>query len=242
MAPRTPLLRPDRYFANREPDLARGLAVAAIVTLAAIVLIAGLGAVFTAKIDGTVLVDNPERPPDMFCDGGMNETFEETNASFDCSAPAEIERDVDRILDRALGEFYGLMAIGMPIVLLIAAGLLHAGTALVNGDGSFGKTLSVTAWGFAPTVVTLPIGLLALWLLMDPVTITPGTDPAAIEAAILGTMQPWLPAALALNLVTSVWGVAIWTFGLERGRSVTRAQAVAVAAVVMGLLAVGGLL
>ena len=159
-------------------------------TLAAIVPIAGVGAVFTAKVDGAVLVDTPERPPDTFCDGGTNETLEETNASFDCGAPAEIERDVERIVDRALGECYGLTAIGMPIVLLIAAGLLDAGTALANADGAFCETLSVTAWGSAPTVVMLPIALLVLWLLIEPVTVTPGTDPTLLRETILASFEP----------------------------------------------------
>lgn len=241
MAPRTPLLRPDRYFAERDPDLARGLAVAALVTVAALALVAALGAVFTAKIDGTVMVDNPNRPPDAFCENGMNDTFAEMNASLDCSGPAEVERNIDPIISDALGQFYAVMAIGLPVVLLVGAVLLHVGTALADADGSFANTLAVTAWGFAPSLVTIPLGVAALWVLMDPVTVTPGTDPAVLQSTVLGSLDPWLPAALVLNLATSVWGVAIWTFGLERGRSVSRAGAAAVAVVVMGLFVLIGL-
>jgi len=241
MAPRTPLLRPDRYFAQRDPNLARGLAVAGLVTVAALALVAALGAVFTGKIDGTVMVDNPNRPPEAFCENGMNDTFSEMNTSFDCSGHAEVERNIDPIIGDALGQFYGIMAIGMPVVLLVGAVLLHVGTALADGEGSFGDTFAVTAWGFAPSLVTMPLGVAALWFLMDPVTITPGTDPAVLESAILSSIGPWIPAALTLNLATSVWGVAIWTFGLERGRSVSRGAAAAVAIAVMGLFVLIGL-
>lgn len=242
MAPRTPLLRPDRYFADRDPDLARGLVVAALFVVGTLAMIAVLGGIFTAKIDGTVMVDNPDRPPETFCDTGMNETFEETNVSFDCDAPAAVERDIDVVIEQAMGQFYGPLLIGVPIVFVGAAALLHLGTAMANGRGSFGSTLTVTAWGFAPVLVTMPLSLAALWLTMDPVTISPGTDPAVLESTLLSQIQGWAPIALALNAAGSLWGAAIWTFGLEHARNVSRVGAAATAIVVTGLLLLGGAL
>jgi hypothetical protein len=213
-----------------------------LVTVAAVAFVAGLGTVFTAKIDGTVVVDNPNRPSEAFCEMRSNDTFSEINdTGFDCSGPAEIERNVDPLIQRTLGSFYGAMLIGFPIVILVTGILLHAGTALCNGEGSFADTLAVTAWGLSPFLVTMPLGLLALWLLMDPVSVTPGTAPEAIQRTVMASLDPWVPVAVGLNLVGSVWGAAIWTFGLERGRDVTRGQAALVAGVVTLFLILGGL-
>ncbi|WP_424004861.1 YIP1 family protein (plasmid) [Haloarcula salina] len=243
MAPRTPLLRPDRYFRAREPDLARGLVVAALVTAASVALVGGLGVVFTEKIDGTVMVDNPNRPSEAFCDSDPNSMFTEmSEVGFDCDAPAEIERDIDPIIRDALGGFYGSMLVGLPIVLLVTAVILHVGTALCGGRGGFGNSFAVSAWGFAPVLVTMPLGLAALWVLMDPVTITPETAPAVLKRTVIGSLQPWLPVATALNVASTAWGAVIWTFGLQWGRDVSRAQAAAVAAVTAGLFLLVGLL
>lgn len=237
MAPRTPLLRPDRYFDDREPDIVRGLAVAVLVTLTTVALIAGIGVVFTEKVDGTVMVDNPDRPPEGFCEtGGTSLPDGFDDSAFNCSAPAEIERNIDSLIDDALGGFYGVMLLGVPILLLVVAAALHVATAAVGGEGSFGVTATVTAWGFAPTIVTTPLGLAALWVVMDPVTIAAGIEPAALEQTLLKSLSPWLPLATGLNLSSLLWGAIIWTFGLQAGRDVSRAQAGAIAIVVTGIL------
>ncbi|WP_324760834.1 YIP1 family protein [Haloarcula sp. GH36] len=250
MAPRTPLLRPDSYFANRELSIARAAVLGVLLTGAAVAFVAGLGMVFTEKVDGTVTVDNPDRPPEGFCESGMNETFDDMNdnltgtngTGFDCSQPARIERNVDTILRQAIGQLYPAMVIGFPIVIFVTAGLLHAGTAICDASGGFARTLTVTLWGMTPFIVTTPIALGALWLLMDPVTVSPETAPQALQQSLLDSLQPWVPAALALNLVGSLWGAVVWTFGLERARSVTRGQAAAVAGFVTLLLVLLGLL
>lgn len=242
MPPRTPLLRPDRYFAARDPSAARGLVVAVLFVAGTLAMVAVLGGIFTAKIDGTVTVDNPDRPSEQFCDGRPNESFDETNATFGCDEPAEIERNIDAIIDRAVGQFYAPLLIGVPIVFVVVAGLLHLGTALADGRGSFGATMTVTAWGFAPVLVTMPLALAALWVTMDPLTISPGIDPSAFQSTLLGQIEAWTPIAFAFNAAGSLWGAAIWTFGLEHARDVSRAAAAATALVVTALLLVGGAL
>jgi len=230
MRPRTPLLRPDSYFARRTPDPVRGLILAVVVTLGSLVAIWLLGAVFMDRIDGTVAVDNPNRPPEGFCDDGTDGAFEEMDASaFDCDAPAQVDRDIDTILGDAMGQFYGAMLVGLPIVLLLAGALLHVGTALFDADGGFAETLTVAAWGFTPTLLVMPVSLAVLWVMMDPVTVTAASDPAAFRDPVMESLDRWRPVALALNAVGSLWGAAVWTFGLESARSVSRSEAAAVA-------------
>ena len=237
MSPRTPLLRPDRYFDHREPAVARGIVVAVLVTLTAVALIAGIGVVFTEKIDGTVMIDNPDRPPEGFCEtGGTSLPDGFDDSGFNCSAPAEIERNIDSLITGSLGEFYGVMLIGVPIMLLVVAAVLHLATAAVGGDGSFGATAAVTAWGFAPTLVTTPLGIVALWLLMDPVTVATDVEPDILQQLLSESLSPWLPLAAGLNIGSLLWGAVIWTFGLAAGRDVSRSQSGAIAVVVTGLL------
>ena len=242
MAPRTPLLRPDRYFAERDPSVARGVVLAVLFVAGTLAMMAVLGGIFTAKIDGTVMVDNPDRPSETFCDSGMNESFDEVNTTFGCDEPPQIERNIDVIVDRAIGQFYGPLLVGLPIVFLGAAGLLHLGTAMANGRGPFASTMTVAAWGFAPVLVTMPLALAALWLTMDPVTISPGTDPSAFESTLLTQIQGWAPIAFAFNAAGSLWGAAIWTFGLEHARNVSRVGAAATAIVVTALFLLVGAL
>ncbi|NIQ57978.1 MAG: hypothetical protein GWN71_32780, partial [Gammaproteobacteria bacterium] len=86
MAPYTPLLRPRRYFAEREVRIDRVAAVAFVLLLAGPLTVYGVGWALTANLSGSVMVDNPARPPDAFCpeDG--------------CEEPERIERDVDAVL------------------------------------------------------------------------------------------------------------------------------------------------
>lgn len=242
MPPRTPLLRPDRYFTDREPAIGRGIAVAALVTFTMVALIAGTGVIFTEKIDGTVLVDNPNRPTEAFCEMGSGSLPDSVgDTGLNCSAPTEVERNIDSLIDNALGELYGVTLVGVPILLLVIATGFHVATAAVGGEGSFGATATVTAWGFAPSLVTTPLCLAALWVVMDPVTISAGIEPTALEQTLLGSLDPWLPIVAGLNLSSSLWGAVIWTFGLQAGRDVSGPQAGTIAAAVTGFLLLGSL-
>ncbi len=231
MAPRTPLLRPDSYFAERVPNGVRGLVVAGVATLGGLGLVAALGAVLAAKIDGTVTVDNPNRPPETFCDGGSS--FGNTGG-FNCSAPPEVERNVDTLLSAAVGELYAPLLVGVPLLMVVVAALLHAGTAAAGGEGGFGGTFSVTAWGFIPPLVTAALAVGAFWFLLDPVTVSGNTAPDTLRRSVLDDVRRVGTVALGLNLVGTAWSVAVCTFGLERARSVSRAAAATLGVVVFG--------
>lgn len=238
MSPRTPLVHPGRYFSDREPDRARGLVAAALFTAATAGLVFGVGAVFADRIDGTVTVDNPDRPPEAFCDSAGGNPFESTSVpGFDCSAPEKIERNVDAVLNDAVGQLLGPALVGAPVGLLVAAASLHAGTALAGGRGGFGATFTVTAWGFVPAVVAMPVSLALLWLTMDPVIVTPATDPETLRTTVTGSFDPHSPPLLAVNLAATAWSAVVWTAGLEHCRDVSRGGAGTVAVAVAGLFA-----
>lgn len=68
MPPRTPLVRPDRYFAERELSPSRVFAVVGVVLVGVLAVFYGMGWILADRIDGTAEIDNPERPADWACE------------------------------------------------------------------------------------------------------------------------------------------------------------------------------
>lgn len=232
MSPRTPLLRPDRYFDERGVSLARGLAVVALVTAATVAGVYGIGWIFTERIDGTVAVDNPGRPPDAFCD---NSAASEQMTS-GCDQPKEVERDVDDLLWKAVNSTAGEALLGLPFVWLFAGLVLHAGSSLAGGEGPAGNSWAVAAWGFVPGIAGIAAGLLVLSLTFEPMTVTPSTEPAALRRHVVGTLGALEAFGTVAGVVTTLWGAVVWRFGLKEGRNLDGAAATAVAGVAALLL------
>jgi hypothetical protein len=225
--PRTPLLRPDRYFAEREPNFFRVALVVGLLIAAGPAVVYGVGWVLAGNLDGTVLVDNPEHPPDWVCesDGADSAVFDEE----DCDAPERIERNVDAILWDAVEETAGTAILAYPLVLAILTLLLHAGAWLAGAERGPFPTFAVAAWGMVPTLVLLPVSLVALSMTLDPVTVSPGTDPETAVRPLLEQIRGTRSLSGVVALVTAVWGGAIWRFGLlhEQGLAGTNATAIA---------------
>lgn len=233
MAPRTPLLHPDRYFADREPGVGRTLAVVALVTVGSMAGVYAIGWVFADRIDGTVTMDNPERPPEAFCDAS---TFEDDG----CDQPREVERNIDEILSDAVGGIAGQLLWAMPLVWLLVGLLVHAGSWLAGGEGSAGRSFAVTAWGLVPSLAALAVGVAVLAVTFDPVTVTPADEPAVLQDRIMAQFGALRTAGAVLGLVTTAWGAVVWRFGLERWRGLSGAAATAVATVVALLVLLFG--
>ncbi|NHN46635.1 YIP1 family protein [Halostella sp. JP-L12] len=231
MSPRTPLLRPGRYFDERGVSLARGLAVVALVTAAMVAGVYGMGLIFTERIDGAVTVDNPERPPDAFCEGSAGS--EQLASS--CDEPKEVKRDIDEFLWKAVGKSASGLVLGLPIVWLFVGGLLHAGSWLAGGEGSARNSWAVAAWGLAPGVAGFAVGLVVLALTFDPVTVSSSAEPAALRREVIDSLGALEVAGTVTGVATTLWGAVIWRVGLQEGRNVggTAASAVAGAAALL---------
>lgn len=226
--PSTPLRRPDRYFSERTASLGHGIAVG---LLTIVVLLAGvctLGWVFAANIDGTVTVDNPSYPGDAFCDGDSPSSF----TSHGCDEPKQVERNIDHFVWTAVGAIAGRLAIGLPIVLLLVAGALHAGSWLANGEGPFGRTLAVAAWGMVPTLAGMAAALVALWLTFDPISVSSGQAPSTLRDQAIAQLDTMRLVGQVSGVLTMAWGAVVWRFGLLHERNVSGTAASAVAAVV----------
>ncbi|WP_254823530.1 Yip1 family protein [Haloglomus halophilum] len=232
--PSTPLRRPDRYFSERTASLGRGVAVAGLTILVLLAGVYALGWMFAANIDGTVTVDNPAYPGDTFCDGDSPGRFTPSG----CDEPEQVERNIDHFIWKAIGTVAGQLAIGLPIVWVLVAGTLHAGSWLANGEGPFGRTLTVAAWGMVPALLGMVVTLLAFWVTFDPITVSSGQDPAAFRDQAIAQLDAMRLVGQASGVLTMAWGAVIWRFGLlhERGVSGTAASAVAAVAAVLFLL------
>lgn len=223
MAPLSPLLRPDRFFAERELNGLRLLVVATVLVFSVPVAVSGVGWIITERVDGTVMVDNPNRPSEAFCEGAP--------ASMDagCDAPAEVERNVDGPINDALGQFMGPAIAGFPLVLLFVGLLLHAGSWLADGTNGAAQSFAVALWGLAPSLFGLVFSLAVIWLVYDPLTVSPGTDPSVLVGHTRAELQPLTTWGPVVGGLMSLWGAVIWRYGLmeERGLRGTEASMVA---------------
>ena len=229
MSPRTPLLRPDRYFADRDPTIPR-LGVVFLVLLAAgPAIVYGVGWVLTANVDGTLLVDNPRRPPDWACEDppSAGSAFAES-----CDEPRQLERDVDAVLWAAVGEYVGPAFLGFPLAVLVLTGLLHGGVKLFEPGRGRVRSLTLAAWGTLPAVVVAPVALVGLAMAIDPVTVSPGDDPAAVLEAVRRGVEAAGPFTSATTVIAAVWGGVIWRFGLVHQHALDATEATLVAGVV----------
>jgi hypothetical protein len=239
MAPQTPLLRPKSYFQSRDLDAGRVLLAVGLVLVTALGLVYGVGYVLTSTVDGTVLVDNPDRPPEAFCDGSVDPPGYDEDA---CNEPKQVERNIDPIIDRAIGEVAGFMFLGMALVLAGFTLVVHVGSWLAGGSNGLAASFAVTVWGMTPIVVTAPLALVVLSMTLDPVTLDAATDPASAFADLEAQLQSATWLGTLSSLVGAAWSAVIWKFGLEHRRDLTSGAATAVAAVTALVLVVGGTL
>lgn len=239
MSPRTPLLRPDRYFADREPTIARISVVFLVLLAAGPIAVYGVGWVLTSNVDGTVIVDNPARPPDWVCEDTPSE-----DSAFDqgCDEPKEIERNVDSILWDAMDRFMGPAFIAFPLAVGVVTLLLHGGVKLVGRSRGLFRTFAVAAWGTVPSLLFIPVTLVAFSLVLDPVTITPGDDPSVVLQPLEANLRAVGPYTSAGAVVSAVWGGVIWRFGLEDQHDIDGSEATMVAGIVAFLTVLFGLL
>lgn len=230
MRPRTPLLRPDRFFAERELNDLRLLVVATILVVSVPAAVSGVGWVLTERVDGTVMVDNPERPSEAFCQGAPD------SMDAGCDAPAEVERNVDGPIDDAMGEFVGPALVGFPLVVLLVGLLLHAGSWLADGTNGPARSFAVALWGLVPSLLGLAFALAVTWLVYDPLTVTPETDPSVLVEHTRRELTPLTTWGPVVSGLVTLWGAVIWRYGLVEERGLRGAEASAVAGVTAVLL------
>jgi hypothetical protein len=239
MSPLTPLLRPGRYFAERETNFFRVVAVLALLALAGPATVYGLGWVTTAHVDGTVTVENSERPPEFICERGEDPTLYDAG---DCQEPREVERDVDTVLWDAFSRFAGPSLLAVPLVVVVAFLFLHVGVWLADGSRGVFRTFSVTTLGMLPALVLTPLSIAVFAWMLHPITIPPDRDAIVIIEQF--RMQAVSATSLSgpLRFASALWSGVIWRFGLVHNHELTGTQSTLIAGYVAVCLGAVGLL
>lgn len=235
MPPSTPLLRPNRYFAERDVNGLHAVAIVAVVTLALLATFYGIGLILAAQIDGTVSVDNPERPPDRICESD-SDVFDQSG----CDQPRTVERNVDSQIWMAWHGMAGRLLVSVPLAWLLIGALLHMGSWLAGGEQGL-SSFVVAGWGLAPSLASSVVVLVVLFVTFDPATVTPANQETALEAA-RAALRAIGPVQEVLTIATSAWSAVIWRYGLTHERGLSGANAWLVAGVVAALLAIGALM
>jgi len=219
MPPATPLLRPGTFFTDRDPNGGHALVLTLLHLISVPLAVWGVGQVLKARVDGTVMVDNPNRPSEQFC--------EHAAASMDvgCDAPAQIERNIDAILADAIGQLIGPALLGVAIVLVLVGGALHVGAWTFNGENGVGTSFAVALWGLVPSLVGLVVGAAVLFVVLDPLTVTTSDDPAVMAEWIRTELAPLLRWQPLFTGATTLWSAIIWRSGLVHSQGLDNGSA-----------------
>ncbi|MFC4408578.1 YIP1 family protein [Haloarchaeobius iranensis] len=225
------LVEPRAFF--EEHGTASTLPVAALAVVGlAIALAVGvtvMSGMLAGAVQGTVMVDNPDRPPQGICGAFENDS----PVTEGCDEPAEIERDAGAIVREAANEFVGTVVLA-PFLLWLAGGLtVYLGGLLVGGDTSLPGSFSVAGWAAVPEFARLVAGLAILQFALADVTITNlESAPAAVRAAI----APVEPLVALASLLTAAWQLSILSAGLAVEADISRGAAAVVTGIPLGLL------
>ncbi|WP_123538979.1 Yip1 family protein [Halosimplex salinum] len=241
------LFDPDSYFERRASALdgVRGFVVAAVVAVLLTVVVGAALFGLSEQMTGTTTIDNPDRPPEVFCeDGGAMPSTNGSgpDATDRCDLPAEVDRDVGELFWQAASGQLPLLFVGVGIVWFGVGIALYVAAKLANGRGSFSETLAVTAYGTVPSLLTAVAGAgLLVWFAANADLGTGDTERLAAQFRQLTVGVSGL-ALTGVQLVGVVWQVYVWTYGLVHAHDLPARAAGAAAGSVGALLALGVLL
>ncbi|AXR79016.1 YIP1 family protein [Natrarchaeobaculum sulfurireducens] len=232
------IFSPASFFDERPPaetlPVAIGLVVAFAIALA--VAMALIGSILAGTVDATVTMDNPDRPPGQICDHHAGDS--DSPIAENCNEPETIERDAGALIQDTVNDYLWLAPV-VPVVIWLVAGVaLYGAARLAGGSPSFAGTLSLAGWATVPEFVRLTIGIGAIWLVLEDVTVS---DLDRLEAVIEAAIAPIEPVLLVASLVTVAWQWHLLTGGLRADADLSRAVAAVAVGVPLGLFTLLGL-
>lgn len=102
---------------------------------------------------------------------------------------------------------------------LVLAVVFYALASLVfDGDGSFGETLAVTGWGYAPKVVGALITLAVTYYVFVSQGVSPPdvSDQQAVQQYVQSLQtDPLLLGTSLVSILITLWSAYIWTKGVS---------------------------
>ncbi|WP_331236207.1 Yip1 family protein [Natronorarus salvus] len=221
---RDALARPDRFFRERRvgTSLAAGFVIALVVAVGMTAGLAGVGWLFTGSIDATETVDNPNQPPEWVCD----QHADDPNSAFGNACeeePDEIEIDVGEVVWEEFVGFLPWVFVGSLLVWPVAGAVLFLVGRLAGGDGDFGDTVAMAAWGMLPELFAVAVALVDVYVALRGTTFT--GSPESIVADLEATTDGATWRATLGSLFVAAWQAYVWTYGLKHVHGIPIARA-----------------
>lgn len=205
------LLRPAAFFEERPPattlPIAAGLVVVLAIALGVSVFL--LGSMLAGTVEGTVTMDNPDRPPDWVCEQHGDDP--DSQFGEDCDEPETIERDAGALVYEAVTDYLGYVVVAPFVIWLVGGAVLFGAARLANGSPSISGTYALAGWAALPELFRTAVGLAALWVALSGVTITDLERAADVLEVALAPVDPIVTLA---TLVTVLWQWYLLTGGL----------------------------
>lgn len=251
-----PLFRPGEFFEERAP---LGLAPAlGIVLLVAVATTAGtglLGLFFADQIEGTITVDNENRPPDWVCDDSAGDsTGDSAGGTTDsgtaesgesmlrdgCDEPKTREVSASKLVMQAFGEKLPFVFIGQFVVWLVFAVVLHLLSGAFGGSNDFAQTLAVTGWGLLPSVLRTVVVVILGYFFVQGLSLSSDPEMLVRQVQSLRDASRSWPMVL-VGLGEAVWQGYVWAYGLKHAREMNLGDAGMVAGILATVLFLVGL-
>lgn len=136
-----------------------------------------------------------------------------------------------------IGRFVVYGFLGVFVLWIVAAAVMHFVATTSPGGGSMGETLGVTGYGMLPSVLQTVLGIGFAYLAVQGVHLSGGPEAVATQLQRVFQRQGLLQGLLDWGFIA--WQATIWMFGLERVHDIPRGKAVLAAGIVglgLGLL------
>lgn len=260
----TPLLRPGEFFAERTP--LRVAPAVGVVLLVAVATTAGtglLGVLFAEQIEGTMTVDNENRPPDWLCEdstgGSTGDSTDGTTGAADgttdsgtavsaesmlqegCDEPKTREVSASKLLMDAFAERLPFVFLGPFLAWLAFAVVLHLLSGALGGSNGFGQTLAVAGWGLLPSILRTVVVLILGYFFVQGLSLSSDPEVLARQVESLrDTARSW-PMVL-VGLAEAAWQGYVWAHGLSHAREMNLGDAAMAAGLLAAAVFVFGLL
>lgn len=234
-----PLFRPDEFFRERAPlRLAPAFGIVLLVAVATTAGTGLLGMFFADQIEGTITVDNENRPPDWVCDDSTGGTTDGDSAESmlrdGCDEPKTREVSASKLVMDAFVERLPLVFVSPFIGWVVIAGVLHLLSSALGGSNGFRQTLAVTGWGMVPSLFRLVVVVILGYFFVQGVSLSSDPEVLARQVQSLKDTSRSLPMLL-IGLAEVVWQGYVWAYGLKRARDMNLGDA----GMAAGVLAVG---
>lgn len=137
----------------------------------------------------------------------------------------------------ALAYVFGIggALVGAFVLWALYAGTMHViSTLAFDAEGSFRRTLAVTAWGFVPAIFAAVVSGGLAYVAFQSITIP--SDPAE-TAGFARALQsdPRLQLASVLGIAFLLWQGFLWTFAVSHARNLRIREAVITVSVPVGI-------